>query len=48
MHPSQLTNLCYDEKYADIKKEYIEKLSRHLKESNDPASVWFHRIKEFY
>ncbi|WP_195940285.1 sulfatase-like hydrolase/transferase [Romboutsia sp. 1001713B170131_170501_G6] len=46
--PYQLTNLCYDEKYADIKKEYIEKLSRHLKESNDPASVWFHRIKEFY
>ena len=46
--PYQLTNLCYDEKYADIKKEYIEKLSRHLKESNDPASVWFHRIKDFY
>ena len=46
--PYQLNNLCYDEKYADIKKEYIEKLSRHLKDSNDPASVWFHRIKEFY
>lgn len=46
--PYQLNNLCYDEKYADIKREYIEKLSRHLKESNDPASVWFHRIKDFY
>ena len=46
--PYQLNNLCYDEKYVDIKKEYMEKLSGHLKETNDPASVWFHRIKEFY
>lgn len=46
--PYQLNNVCYDEEYADIKKEYIEKLSCHLKETNDPASVWFHRIKEFY
>lgn len=46
--PYQLNNLCYDENYAHIKKEYMEKLSKHLKETNDPASVWFHRIKEFY
>ena len=46
--PYQLNNVCYDEKYTDIKREYIEKLSRHLKESNDPASIWFHRIKDFY
>lgn len=46
--PYQLNNLCYDENYSQIKKEYMEKLSKHLKESNDPASVWYHRIKEFY
>ena len=46
--PYQLNNLCYNERYKDIKSEYMEKLSHHLKASNDPASVWFHRIKEFY
>lgn len=46
--PYQLNNVCYDETYAAIKKEYIEKMSHYMKETNDPAGVWFHRIKEFY
>ena len=46
--PYQLKNVCYDPAYVDVKKEYIEKLSKYLKELNDPASTWFHRIKEFY
>ena len=46
--PYQLHNVCYDEAYASIKKEYIEKMSHYMKTTHDPASVWFHRIKEFY
>ena len=46
--PYQLNNVCYDEDYADIKKEYIEKMSHYMKATHDPAGVWFHRIKEFY
>lgn len=46
--PYQLHNLCYDEEYAEIKKSYIEKMSCYMKETNDPASTWFHRIKDFY
>lgn len=46
--PYQLNNVCYDEDYVDIKKEYIEKMSHYMKATNDPAGVWFHRIKEFY
>lgn len=46
--PYQLHNVCYDPAYADIKKEYMEKMSRYMKETNDPAGTWFHRIKEFY
>lgn len=46
--PYQLHNVCYDPAYASIKAEYIEKMSHHMKATNDPASTWFHRIKDFY
>ena len=46
--PYQLHNVAYDPAYADIKKQYMDKLGKHLKATNDPAGVWFHRIKEFY
>ena len=46
--PYQLHNVCYDPAYAAVKKEYLEKMSRYMKETEDPAGVWFHRIKEFY
>ena len=46
--PYQLKNVCYEPAYAHVKKEYLNKLSKYLKETNDPAGPWFHRIKEFY
>lgn len=46
--PYQLHNVAYDPAYAEVKKKYMDILGRHLKETNDPASVWFHRIKEYY
>lgn len=46
--PYQLHNVCYDPEYAEIKREYMDKMSRYMKETNDPAGVWFHRIREFY
>ena len=46
--PYQLKNVCYDPAYADVKKKYMDILGRYLKETGDPASTWFHRIKEFY
>lgn len=46
--PYQLHNVCYDPEYADIKREYMDKMSRYMKETKDPAGVWFHRIREFY
>lgn len=46
--PYQLHNVCYDPAYADIKKKYLDIMSDYMKKTNDPAGVWFHRIKEFY
>ena len=46
--PYQLKNVCYDPAYAEVKKEYMNKLSKYLRETEDPAGTWFHRIKEFY
>ena len=46
--PYQLKNVCYDPAYAEVKKQYMDKMSKYLKALNDPASTWFHRIKEFY
>ena len=46
--PYQLKNVCYDPEYADVKKKYMDILSRYMKETGDPAGTWFHRIKEFY
>ena len=34
--------------FLEIKKKYMDILGRYLKETGDPASTWFHRIKEFY
>ena len=46
--PFQLHNVCYDPAYAAVKKEYMDKLGRWMKETKDPDQVWFHRIKEYY
>ncbi len=46
--PYQLKNVCYDEKYAEIKRQLIGKMSCYMKELNDPAATWFNRIKDFY
>jgi len=46
--PYQLKNVCYDPAYADVKKKYLDIMSKYMKETNDPAGTWFHRIKEFY
>ena len=46
--PYQLKNVCYDPEYADVKKKYLDIMSRYMKETGDPAGTWFHRIKEFY
>ena len=46
--PYQLKNVCYDPAYADIKKEYIEKMGKCMEETKDPAATWFNRIKAFY
>ena len=46
--PYQLHNVCYDPAYADVKKKYLEIMSRYMKETKDPAGTWFHRIKDFY
>ena len=46
--PYQLHNVCYDPAYADVKKKYLDIMSRYMKELKDPAGTWFHRIKEFY
>ena len=46
--PKQMKNVAQDPAYADVKKKYMDILGRHLKETGDPASIWFHRIKEYY
>ena len=46
--PYQLHNVCYDPAYADVKKHYLDIMSKYMKELKDPAGTWFHRIKEFY
>lgn len=46
--PYQLHNVCYDPAYGAIKKQYMDIMSDYMKETGDPAGVWFHRIKEFY
>ena len=46
--PYQLKNVCYDPAYADIKKKYLDIMSGYMKGLQDPASTWFHRIKDFY
>ena len=46
--PYQLHNVCYDPAYAEIKKKYLDLMSRYMTETKDPAGTWFHRIREFY
>ena len=46
--PYQLKNVCYDPEYAEVKKKYLDIMSGYMKDLNDPAGTWFHRIKEFY
>ncbi len=46
--PYQLHNVCYDPAYAAVKKEMMDKMSQQMIALKDPASTWFHRIKEFY
>lgn len=46
--PHQLHNVCYDPAYGAIKKKYMDIMSQYMKQTEDPAGVWYHRIKEFY
>ena len=46
--PYQLNNVCYDPQYAEIKREYMQKMGDEMDKLNDPARTWFHRIKAFY
>lgn len=46
--PYQLHNVCYNPEYQEIKEAYIKKMSYYMKKTKDPASTWFHRIKDFY
>ena len=46
--PYQLHKDCYDPAYAAVKKEMMDKMSQQMIALKDPASTWFHRIKEFY
>ena len=46
--PWQLHNVCQDDGYREIKKEYMDKMEKHMEETKDPALVWFRRIREFY
>ncbi len=46
--PYQMHNVCYDPAYADVKKKYLDIMSKYMKELNDPVSTWFHRIRDFY
>lgn len=46
--PWQLKNVCYDPAYAEIKRRYMDRMSQYMKDTQDPAGTWFHRIREFY
>ena len=46
--PYQLHNVCEDPAYATIKQTYMDKMSAYMRETNDPAGTWFHRIKDYY
>ena len=46
--PYQLHNVCYDPAYKEIKERYMDKMSRYMTETKDPAGVWFHRIRKYY
>ena len=46
--PWQLKNVCYDEAYREIKKDYMDRMERYMVETRDPALTWFRRIREFY
>ena len=46
--PYQLRNVCYDPAYRDIKEKYMDIMSDYMKQTEDPAGVWYHRIRAFY
>ena len=46
--PYQLHNVCDDPAYADVKKRLMDEMDEDMHRLNDPARVWFDRIREFY
>lgn len=43
-----LKNVCYEKEYEGIKRCLMDRMSEFMKETEDPAGVWFERIREFY
>ena len=46
--PWMLKNVCYEKEYEGIKRCLMDRMSEFMKETEDPAGVWFERIREFY
>lgn len=46
--PYQLHNVCYDPAYAEVKHQMLDLMGSYMEKLNDPARVWFNRIREFY
>ena len=46
--PYQLHNVCYDPNYAAVKQEMLHLMGDYMDGLDDPARIWFHRIKAFY
>lgn len=46
--PWMLKNVCYDSAYTGIKRRLMDRMSAYMKETEDPAGIWFERIREFY
>ena len=46
--PWQLKNRCYDPAYGTVKEALMDRLSHWMKETADPDSTWYHRIKAYY
>lgn len=46
--PYQLRNVCGDPQYADIKRRLMDEMDADMHDLNDPARIWFDRIREFY
>ena len=46
--PWMLKTVCYEKEYEGIKRCLMDRMSEFMKETEDPAGVWFERIREVY